>query len=183
MGVRRVVTGHDESGKSVFASDETVEPHRPLLMPSAEFHQLWGGDTAPQFPDDGSMPDWRTYFPPVGGFRFGMFTIPPETVAGGLDPSNVESAVADIEANLPGMLRYMDPSDPGMHATDTIDFEVVLEGTVVLELDDGAEVTLNPGDTVVQNGTRHRWKNPGDQPARLALFICGANHAKVPAAD
>jgi quercetin dioxygenase-like cupin family protein len=77
----------------------------------------------------------------------------------------------------------MDPSDPGMHATDTIDFEVVLEGTVVLELDDGAEVTLNAGDTVVQNGTRHRWKNPGDKPARMALFICGANHAQVPAAD
>ena len=54
----------------------------------------------------------------------------------------------------------MDPSDPGMHTTDTIDFEVVLEGTITLELDDGAEVTLRPGDTVVQNGTRHRWKNP-----------------------
>ena len=72
--------------------------------------------------------------------------------------------MADIEGKLPGLLRYMDPSDPGMHATDTIDFEVVLEGTIVLELDDGAEVTLHAGDTVVQNGTRHRWKNPGDHP-------------------
>ncbi len=73
----------------------------------------------------------------------------------------------------------MDPSDPGMHTTDTIDFEVVLEGTVILELDDGAEVTLNPGDTVVQNGTRHRWRNPGDKPARFAVFMCGAQHAGV----
>ncbi len=66
-------------------------------------------------------------------------------------------------------------------ATDIIDFEVVLEDTIVLELDDGAEVTLHPGDTVVQNGTRHHWKNPGDTPARLAVFICGASHARVPA--
>ncbi|HEX3284279.1 MAG TPA: cupin domain-containing protein [Mycobacterium sp.] len=183
MGVRRVVTGHDESGKSVFASDETVEPDRPLLLPGAELHQLWGGDTAPDFPGDGSMPTWHTYFPPVGGFRFGMFTIPPGALIGEPDPSTVEDAVADMEAKLPGMLRYLDPSDPGMHATDTIDFEVVLEGTAVLELDDGAEVTLNPGDTVVQNGTRHRWKNPGDKPARLALFICGANHSAVPPAN
>ena len=182
MGVRRVVTGHDASGKSVFASDEAVEPDRPLLMPSAEFYQLWGGDATPQFPDDGSMPDWHSYFPPIGGFRFGLFTVPPHTVAGDQDPSSVEDAIADTEAKLPGLLRYMDPSDPGMHATDTIDFEVVLEGTVVLELDDGAEVTLNPGDTVVQNGTRHRWKNPGDKPARFALFICGANHSAVPPA-
>jgi len=55
----------------------------------------------------------------------------------------------------------------------------VLDGTVILELDDGAEVTLRPGDTVVQNGTRHRWRNPGDVPARLALFVVGAEHANV----
>jgi hypothetical protein len=51
MNVRRVVTGHGSSGKSVFVGDETVEPERPVLMPAAEFHQLWGGDTTPQFPD------------------------------------------------------------------------------------------------------------------------------------
>ena len=101
-----------------------------------------------------------------------------ETVAAKLR----KHGTSDLEAKLPGLLRYMDPSDPGMHATDTIDFEVVLEGTVVLELDDGAEITLNPGDTVVQNGTRHRWKNPGDTPARMAIFICGANHEGVPPA-
>jgi mannose-6-phosphate isomerase-like protein (cupin superfamily) len=173
MNVRRVVTGHNGSGKSVFVSDEKVAP-----QPHTGFHRLWGGDETPQFPDDGSMPDNHMYFPPIGGFRFGMFSIPPEGVAG--SDINAAASRADFEAEAPGLLRYMDPSDPGMHTTDTIDFEVVLEGTVVLELDDGAEVTLHPGDTVVQNGTRHRWKNPGDTPARLALFICGASHANVP---
>lgn len=168
MNVRRVVTGHDASGKSVFVSDEAVAP-----QPVTGFHRLWGGDETPQFPDDGSMPEHHMYFPPIGGFRFGMFSIPPDGVAGS-DP-------ADFEAEAPGLLRYMDLSDPGMHTTDTIDFEVVLEGTVILELDDGAEVALNPGDTVVQNGTRHRWKNGGDTTARLAVFICGAAHAGVPA--
>ena len=158
-------------------------PTGPLLLPASEFYQLWGGDATPQFPDDGSMPDWRTYFPPVGGFRFGHVHDPAADRRGRAGTVNVEDAVADIEGKLPGLLRYMDPSDPGMHATDTIDFEVVLEGTVVLELDDGAEVTLHPGDTVVQNGTRHRWRNPGDKPARMAVFICGANHAMVPAPD
>jgi mannose-6-phosphate isomerase-like protein (cupin superfamily) len=181
MNVRRVVTGHDASGKSVFVSDETVEAVETTMMPGFQSHLLWGGDTTPQFPDDGTMPEWHTYFPPIGGFRFGIFAIPPATTAApaGLD---MEAAVADTEAKLPGLLRYLDPSDPGMHTTDTIDFEVVLEGTIILELDDGAEVTLHPGDTVVQNGTRHRWRNPGDKPARLALFICGASHAKVPQA-
>jgi mannose-6-phosphate isomerase-like protein (cupin superfamily) len=171
MNVRRVVTGHDTSGKSVFVSDEVV-----AAAPATGFHRLWGGDETPQFPDDGAMPEHRTYFPPIGGFRFGMFAIPPEAVAGsGMDPART-----DIEIEAPGLLRYMDPSDPGMHTTDTIDFEVVLEGTVVLELDDGAEVTLNPGDTVVQNGTRHRWRNGGDSTARIAVFMCGASHSAVP---
>jgi mannose-6-phosphate isomerase-like protein (cupin superfamily) len=180
MDVRRVVTGHDASGKSVFVSDETVAPVEPMMLPKAEFHLLWGGDEAPQFPDDGSMPQWHTYFPPVGGFRFGLFSVPPDTTAA--PDMDVEAALEDAEAKLPGLLRYLDRSDPGMHTTDTIDFEVVLEGTIVLELDDGAEVTLHPGDTVVQNGTRHRWRNPGDVTARVALFICGASHAKVPQA-
>jgi mannose-6-phosphate isomerase-like protein (cupin superfamily) len=179
MLVRRVVTGHDADGKSVFVSDEAVEPVQPLLLPASEFHLLWGADSTAQFPDDGSTPQWHNYFPPVGGFRFGMFSIPPHSVAGGetgLDPAE---AIAVLESKLPGMLRYMDPTDPGMHTTDTIDFEVVLDGVVVLELDNGAEVRLQPGDTVVENGTRHRWRNPGDSPARLAVFICGASHTGV----
>jgi quercetin dioxygenase-like cupin family protein len=65
-----------------------------------------------------------------------------------------------------------------MHTTPTIDCEIILSGNVVLELDDGASVLLSPGDTVVQNGTRHRWINPGDAPAILALFSVGADHAK-----
>jgi mannose-6-phosphate isomerase-like protein (cupin superfamily) len=179
MEVRRVVTGHDASGKSVFVSDEAVGPVETTMMPQFQAHLLWGGDKTPQFPDDGTMPEWHTYFPPIDGFRFGFFSVLPDSTAGPAAP-DMEAAVAEVDAKLPGLLRYMDPSDPGMHTTDTIDFEVVLEGTIILELDDGAEVTLHPGDTVVQNGTRHRWKNPGETPARLALFICGASHAAVP---
>ncbi|MBB2993758.1 quercetin dioxygenase-like cupin family protein [Mycolicibacterium iranicum] len=180
MDVRRVVTGHDASGKSVFASDELVSPRAPVMLPGSEFTLLWGGDETPQFPDDGSMPQWHTYFPPVGGFRFSMFTLPPGTATARTDQLSAEEALADAEQKLPGLLAYMERGDDaGMHTTDTIDFEVVLEGTVELELDDGAKVTLNPGDTVVQNGTRHRWHNPGDVPARLALFVCGAHHARV----
>ena len=66
-----------------------------------------------------------------------------------------------------------------MHTTATVDFEVVLSGSVTLELDDGASVTLHPGDTVVQNGTRHRWSNPGDVPVVIAVFLIGAHHDRV----
>lgn len=161
----------------MFVSDDQVAPIQPMLMPSAEFHRLWGGDATSSFPGDGSQPDHATYFPPVGGFRFGLFSIPPDDAPPPTD-LDVPAALADMEAGMPGMMRYMDMTDPGMHTTDTIDFEVVLEGTVVLELDDGEKVTLQPGDTVVQNGTRHRWSNPGKTLARLAVFMCGAERVR-----
>ena len=76
MGIRRVVTGHDANGKAVFASDKEVEPITLALLPGMEFYLLWGSDTPTRFPDDGSPPAQHTYFPPVGGFRFGLFTVP-----------------------------------------------------------------------------------------------------------
>ncbi|HTO06822.1 MAG TPA: cupin domain-containing protein [Myxococcota bacterium] len=180
MKVRRVVTGHDRSGKAVFVSDREVEPITAQLLPGSEFHKLWGGDRAPSFPDDGAEPAQPSYFPPIGGFRFGMFSLPPASSAAAPQPKDMAAAAAELEAKLPGLASYMEPDAPGMHTTDTIDFEVVLEGEVWLELDGGKEVHLRPGDTVVQNGTRHAWHNRGTKPARLAVFITGARHAKFP---
>lgn len=176
MKVRRVVTGQVDGGKSVFVSDEEVEPVTIALLPGAEFHRLWGADATPALPTDGSPPSQHAYFPPAGGFRWGFFTLPPasEQTLGEID---VAAALAEFEEQLSGMAAHMEPDHPGMHTTDTVDFEVVLSGEVVLELDDGAEVTLKPGDTVVQNGTRHAWHNRGDVPAVLAVGIIGATRS------
>ena len=170
-----MVTGHDASGRAVFVSDAAVEPVTSPLVPGSEFHRLWGGDEPPTFPDDGGLPAHTTYFPPVGGYRFGFFTLPPSGQPALPADIDVTAALADLEARLPGLMGHMEPDDPGMHTTDTIDFEVVLSGRVVLELDDGATAELRAGDTVVQNGTRHRWRNPDEVPAVLAVFIVGAN--------
>lgn len=57
-----------------------------------------------------------------------------------------------------------------MHRTQTIDYGVVLEGTVTLVLDDGATVEAHQGDLIVQRGTSHAWENRADTPLRL-LFV------------
>jgi mannose-6-phosphate isomerase-like protein (cupin superfamily) len=176
MRVRRVVTGHDDAGKAVFASDELVDPVTVALIPGGAFHLLWGADQPPTFPDDGAPTPQPTYFPPLGGYRFGLFTVPPATgsAPGELD---LEAALAEVEGKLPGLVAHMEADNPGMHTTDTIDFEVVLSGEVILELDDGVEKVLRPGDTVVQNGTRHRWSNRGAEPAVVAVMLIGAHRA------
>jgi mannose-6-phosphate isomerase-like protein (cupin superfamily) len=177
--VRRVVTGHDADGKAVFVSDGAVEAFVPAFAPNSSFHQLWSFDEAPHFPDDGTQQERTRYFPRVGGFRFNFFTLPPDGDNVMPDGVDVGAALADLEATLPGLTDHMEPGAPGMHTTATLDIEVVLSGTPVLELDDGAMVTLQPGDTVVQNGTRHRWSNPGAEPATLAVVLVGAHHRDV----
>jgi mannose-6-phosphate isomerase-like protein (cupin superfamily) len=173
MAIRRVVTGVNAEGTSVFVSDERVEPVAPALLPGTEFHRLWGQDSVPVAPQDGTRPPAHDYFPPAGGYRVGTFTVPPDSGVR-LDEIDIPAGFAEIEASLPGLMAYVEPENPGMHTTVTIDFEYVVSGRIVLELDDGATVELGPGDTVVQNGTRHAWRNPFDEPATLVVVLIGA---------
>ena len=179
MAVRRVVTGHDEDGKAVFASDEEVEPVTIDLAPGMEFYRLWSLDETAHFPDDGSPAPAGTYFPPVGGLRFGLFSVPPQSTAAPADDLDVEAAFAQAEERVPGLAGHMEPDHPGMHTTATVDYEIIISGRVVLELDDGATRELGPGDTVIQNGTRHAWHNPFDEPCLLAVVLVGAHHDNV----
>jgi mannose-6-phosphate isomerase-like protein (cupin superfamily) len=59
---------------------------------------------------------------------------------------------------------------PYWHATDTIDYLVVLEGEVVLTLEEG-EVTCGPGTFIIDRGVNHAWRNQGSVPARMAAVI------------
>ena len=81
--------------------------------------------------------------------------------------------VAAPEASL--RIHVEDGDEPGMHRTDSTDFGVLLSGNIVVELDDGAELLLSPGDVLVENGTRHRWRVVGDVPATMASFLIGAH--------
>lgn len=173
MDVRRVVTGHDRDGRSVFASDESAAPVTVRAEPGTEIHRLWGADGTVRIPDDGSAPPMPAFFPPVGGFRFILLTVPPESER---TPVRLDAAaLAEFDEKLPGLRATMEPRGAGMHTTETVDLGVVLTGEVVLELDAGS-TTLRAGDTYVQNGTRHRWRNLSAERALIAVFSVGARH-------
>lgn len=178
MGIRRVVTGHDSNGNAVFASDEPVEAITLDLLPQTEFYRLWGADGPVRLPDDGSQPPGHAYFPPVGGFRVGLFTVAPDSVSM-IEELDIEAALTEMETQLPGLAAHMEPEHPGMHTTATVDFEYVVSGRCVLELDNGATRQLQAGDTVVQNGTRHAWRNPFDEPCVMVVMIVGAPHTGI----
>src|SRR5207249_10942303 len=124
--------------------------------------------------DAGQPANATDYFPPKEGFRFMAITFAPESH---VRAANVDrqTALPEVLEKLPGMLEHMEPDHPGMHTTDTIDFDYVVSGEIWLELDDDKEVLLKAGDTVVQNGTRHAWHNKSAEPCRMLFCLIGAH--------
>lgn len=173
MDIQCVVTGHNKQGKSVFVHTTPVKPVTVSLLAGYEFHRLWGGDAAPELPTDGTAPPQARYFPSKNGFRFGFFTLPPDTSAN-VDVAISPAALEEMQLKLPGMMDVLELDHPGMHATDTVDFDVVVSGEVYLELDDGAEMLLKAGDCVIQNGTRHAWHNRSSANCVIAVTLIGA---------
>jgi len=101
-----------------------------------------------------------------------LFSVPPDAQAH-MRGGDRKAMAAEMRERLPGLMEHMERTSPGMHTTDTVDFEYILSGEVWLELDDGQTTHLRPGDTVVQNGTRHAWRNRGTQTCQIVVFMLG----------
>ncbi|MGO9027371.1 MAG: cupin domain-containing protein [Acidimicrobiales bacterium] len=175
--IRLVVTGHDGRGRATVVDDAPVEPITLGLLPGFETIELWHTDTTPAMPEDLGEAGVPHYFPPPGGSVFRVVTFPPEA-RGELAPGfDFTAALDEAQAKVPDLVARLEPDSPGMHTTDSVDYAVVLDGRLELELDDGATTTVGPGTVVVQRGTRHGWRNRTDRPARIAFVLIGATPA------
>jgi quercetin dioxygenase-like cupin family protein len=137
---RRIVTGHDASGKSVVLSDGPTP--KTLDIGSAAFHEVWISEKVP-VPIGASEPQEPTDRP--------VRTPPP-----------ADGVLVRFTEMAPG-------AQAPMHRTETVDVGVVLEGETWLLLDDGSETRMGPGDAVVQRGTHHSWANRSDRPVRMVF--------------
>lgn len=173
---KRVLTGRDPSGKSVFkAAGITPQVIRIDSNPGLTFYELYATEGIPGVTGTEPDPMLRKTkdFPNPGGTNFRLISYPPRRPAGWKPPAGVtfDSAMAELDAKVPGMGRHFDREAPGMHATETIDYGIVVRGEMTLELDDGKIMHLHQGDCVVQNGTRHRWRNPSASEPCLMAFV------------
>lgn len=172
--MRRIVTGHDGEGKSVFVTDGEA-PNRITLdgRPGWELNTLWATTGTPQLPATGDPSlGFTSYLPVVPGTRFIFATWPSrQDQARNAAPATLR---AEYNAKLPGLGHAHEQDAHGMHTTDTVDYVIILSGEVWLELDDGQQRLLKAGDCVVQNGTRHRWQNRSDAPCVMAAVMLGA---------
>ena len=170
---RRIVTGY-VNGKSVVQSDEPLLAYPFKTVPGYEHTLMWINRAIPDLSNEQRLdryPD--SVVPGPGGTSLHFVTFPPGSVFA--DPSfDGEAAQEEALVRLRGLADHFEKEDPGMHKTNTVDYAVVYNGEMWLELDDGETVHLNRGDVVVQNGTRHAWRNKGNKPVTMLFFLNGA---------
>lgn len=135
---------------------------------------VWMRDAdAPPATDDNPTLRAVSLHPAPGGSTLLVVTFPPDSVMAALE-FDVAASVAEHLAESPGIADRFEPAAPGMHRTDTIDHAIVLSGEITLELDDGATRNLAAHDVVIQQGTRHAWRNTGPIAATVAFCLIGA---------
>lgn len=171
---RRVVTAV-RNGKSVVASDGPVpNAHHYAAIPGMMTSVIYATAAVPSLPQPAAeaAPPRMPVLPRPGETRLMIVTFPPDSLyqQPGFDP-----AAADAEQRefIPGLAERFEPDAPGMHQTGTVDYNIVLDGEIWLELDDDITVHLRAGDVVVQCGARHAWRNKGDQTAAMCFVLVG----------
>jgi mannose-6-phosphate isomerase-like protein (cupin superfamily) len=148
---RRVITGLGTDGRSKAVLDGP-SPHTREALGYIDFVEEWVTPSPP----------------PMAGEELKDAA---EDAPDGLEPDDPRGTLLRTSIYQP------DPPDfdsrHAMHSSKTVDYAFVLAGEMVCVFEDG-EVTLRPGDVVVQRGTRHAWSNRTDKPAMIGFVMVGA---------
>jgi quercetin dioxygenase-like cupin family protein len=144
--IRRVVTGHDANNVAKVVIDE---PATNVKNPDSGVRStlMWITD---QNPADIAVGE------PIEDMGARIVGTPP--------PANgTRFCVIDFP---PG-------NHPHMHRTETVDYVIVIEGEIEMDMDDST-VKLKSGDIMIQRGTNHAWANRGKTRARVAFVLIDA---------
>jgi quercetin dioxygenase-like cupin family protein len=155
LEVRRIVTGHDASGKAIVASDETMTGIAGRGRDYIHRCEIWSTD---QMPVDNSEA--------AAAAQRAGFVVRHNYVGSG------QGTVIRVTELAPGSPKFM-------HRTETVDYAILLRGQCEMELDDGKRVPLKPGDIVVQRGTMHAWVNTGSDPCVFAFILIDAEPVEI----
>lgn len=171
--IRRILTGHDAQGRSVFVEDgpspaEKTVPGRPGYRVTNLWRTMPGGriDAAD------SIARHEGVLPPKGGTVLRIIEWPAEDQSPEALQKRLEQT---FKAIYPDADHRPDSSrHPGMHETATVDYALVLEGEIVALMDEG-EKLMRAGDVLIQRGTMHAWANRSGRPVKMAFILVDAS--------
>ena len=165
--VRRVVTGFGSDGSPAFLSDGVPPETVASPMGHGLSELLWLREPAVNATDGGEPPTGaRGMFPPRGATACRLIRFPGYPAG---------TPVDDTWLRVPDE----DPALPGWHRSETLDLMVIIEGDLILGLDDG-EYPLGAGAAVIQRGSAHRWRVVGEQPCTFLSVLIAPDPAAGP---
>ena len=172
--IRRVVTGHDKDGRSIFVMDGKAPNVLEMAsMPGVALTDLWRTKSSPA--SNAGNADAATgrikLEPPAKGTILRIVEFPPDTAW--RKSADAAKAFASIGA---GGAPDHASGDAMMHATATVDYIIVLQGEIWAILDKG-EKLLKQGDILIQRGTNHSWSVRTREPCIIAAVLIGARPA------
>lgn len=121
--------------------------------------------------------EFPTKIIPTGDAAFTLIWTTDTVPADNNDETDGRLRDAGLTLNNGSVIRVVDMLPGGespMHRTNSIDYGLVLEGEVELELDDGAKVSVGKNGIIVQRGTIHLWRNVTNKPCRIAFILVEA---------
>ena len=173
--VRRVITGHDDQGRAIILDDGVVQRVQQVggaIGPM--FHEVWNTRATPAPIDAASgepAEEGILLAPPRGGTRIRVLDIPPESDGiRHMTAEEAEAHFAEIGAGHASNAAKAGAKHALMHRTETIDYGIVIEGELVLIMDEG-ETTVRAGDIVIQRGTNHGWANRSGNNCRIVFVL------------
>jgi mannose-6-phosphate isomerase-like protein (cupin superfamily) len=174
--VRRVLTGHDGEGKSVFIADGLAPNVKEMAsMPGLALTDLWETGVAPasNAGDKDAAARPVRLEPPKNGTLLRIVEFPPDSAW--RQGADANEAFKSIGA---GHAKDRASSDPMMHKTSTVDYIIVLKGEIYALMEKG-EKLLKAGDILVQRGTNHSWSVRGNEPCIVAAILVSAKPAGI----
>ncbi len=168
---RRVVTGHDAKGRSIFVADGPAPAVFDRGAGATAVTEFWETGATPASNagnEDPTVGGQQRLPPPKNGSKFRVVEYPPDSkrvaaLHGVSHDNKSEGYVRDL-AN---------KRHPGFHKTATIDYAIVLSGEIYALMDEG-EVLLKAGDVLIQRGTSHAWSNRTDESCCIAFVLIDA---------
>lgn len=173
--VRRIVTGHDSEGRSIFIEDGPApNVFRPSHSPNVGLTNLWLTDALPAsyaggLDTAGADPTAQPFRlePPPSGNVVRIVEFPPDKERNYGNQAEVFQQYGAAGAH-DAKARH-----PGFHKTESVDYAIVVEGEIWALMDVG-ETLMRTGDVLIQRGTNHAWSNRSATIARVCFVLNGA---------
>jgi len=166
---RRVVTGHDSAGKSIFVMDGVPPVVTSPGRGGVTVTEVWRSEQTPasNAGNAEATVNPQPLHPPEGGHVCRVVEYQPDSIRGQSDRAAHFAAMQATDA-VDKSARHF-----GFHKTRTLDYAIVLDGEIYAMMDEG-ECLLKAGDVLVQRGTNHAWSNRTEKPVRVAFVLIDA---------